>query len=53
MYDTKFSNSSISVGNTPFGKTSDSKPIRNHEDTSTFLSKIEIKNGSYYCKDGK
>lgn len=48
MYDTKFSNSSISVGNTPSGKTSDSKPIRNHGDTSTFLSKIEIKNGSYY-----
>lgn len=48
MYDTKFSNRNISVGNTPSGKAIDRKPIRNHENTSTFLSEIEIKNGNYY-----
>lgn len=48
MYDTKFNNSSISVCNTPSGKTSDRKPIRNLEDTSNLLSKIVIKNGNYY-----
>lgn len=48
MYDTKFSNSSFSAVNTPSCKTSDRKPIRNYEDTSTFLSKIEIKNCIYY-----
>ena len=48
MYDTKFSNSSFSAANTPSGKTSDSKPIKNHENTSFFLLKIEIKNGNYY-----
>ena len=49
MYNAKFSSSSsISFNNTPSGKTSSRKPIRNHEDTSTFLSKIEMKNGNYY-----
>lgn len=48
MYDRKFSNRNISVGNTPSGKAIDRKPIRNHEDTSTFLSEIEVKNGNYY-----
>ena len=48
MYDTKFSNSSILAATTPSNKTSDGKPIRNPEDTSTFLSKIEIKKGNYY-----
>lgn len=48
MYNTNFSNSSFSAANTPSSKTSDSKPIKNHEDTSNFLLKIEIKNGIYY-----
>lgn len=48
MYDTKSSNNSISIDNTPAGETSDRNPIRSHESTSTFLSKIEIKNGNYY-----
>lgn len=48
MYDTKFSNSSVSVNNTPSNKRCDEKPVKNHEDTSHFLSKIEVKNGNYY-----
>lgn len=48
MYGTKFSNSSVSANNTPSNKRCDVKKIRNHEDTSIFLSKIEVKNGNYY-----
>lgn len=48
MGNANFNSSSISVCNTPSGKASNRKPIRNHEDTSTFLSKIELKNGNYY-----
>ena len=47
MYNANF-NGRISFNNTSSGKTSSRKPIRNPEDTSTFLSKIEIKNGNYY-----
>lgn len=47
MYNVNF-NGSISFNNTSSGKTSSRKPTRNPEDTSTFLSKIEIKNGNYY-----
>lgn len=49
MHDTKFGNGSISVSNIPSCKTTDRKTIRNYEDTSAFLSKIEIKNGNYYA----
>lgn len=48
MYNTKFSNGSVSVNNAPSNKRCAGKPVKNHEDTSHFLSKIEVKNGNYY-----
>ena len=48
MHNTKFDNDSISVSNIPSDKTPDKKQINNYKDTSSFLSKIKIKNGNYY-----
>lgn len=48
MRDTKFSNSSIAVYNTPSSKTSNRKPTELIENTTDFLSRIVVKNRKYY-----